>query len=141
MPTYKNDTNGAINLVFDDSSRINRVDVGEQVETEQIYTDAELVELGLTKIADTPFYNPLINVQDVVSDSTLQSEVNIYPLAEIIRIKPDVDITIYLNSMSNTPGYPIGANALVNLSSKRNIIKIYIVFSSSGICNIKELKD
>jgi hypothetical protein len=141
MPTYKNNTQNIIDLPYDELYGTRKINPGKTIVIEEIFTDAELISLNLTKISDIPYYNPLYTVQDIVSDSDLVAEVNINPLTKLIRIKEaDVNIIVYFNSISNEPGYPISIRSLVNIESKRNIIKLYIVSSSAGSCQVMEFK-
>lgn len=141
MPTYKNETRNNIDLTFQAPHGRKRIVPEQQIEIEEIYTDAELISLGLTKVADTPFYNPLRFVHSEVATVPDEiKEVDINPLARVIRIEATVNILIYLNDLSNLPAYPLVADRPMDFANRRNILKVFMEFEEAGTGTVLELE-
>jgi hypothetical protein len=141
MPTYKNNTRNNIDLTFEAPHGRKRIVPGEQVEIEEIYTDVELVDLGLTKIANTPFYNPLKYVHPEVATAPDEiKEVDIDPLTRVVRVESTVNIEIYINDLYNLPAYPLVSDRPMDFANRRNILKIFLKFEEAGECTVLELE-
>ena len=141
MPTYRNDSE-TVYSVLDLNDRKQAVQPGESIETFQ------LLDLsGMTKTDDAPYFNPSGGVHDITSSGvgddqtiTLSSETD-----EIeIWNESEADITCFLRSTANTPGFKILAASIRNISGLKNYVDVVVLqFSaavSAGGCFLTELE-
>lgn len=143
MPTYKNDSTAARNVV-NKSNKLVWVQPGETVETYQLLTAD-----GWTKTSDSPYYNPVLAVHSTITSTGSDDPTTISLQEDCDHVEiwnnSDADITALLNTASNTPGYKIPANTLRTLTGLSGYVNtIVLEFSaavSSGDVIVHELEE
>lgn len=148
MPTYKNNTANDITFSYLDSNNIRQnvlLEAGESYISE--YTLPNPGGFGLTTVANTPYYNPFKSVDGITStgvgdDQTISLDTNTDEI-EIWNDSPS-DITLFLQSISNTPGIIIPKYSSRTIDGLRNKINTVIMQFSlavvSGECYFSEMK-
>lgn len=103
MPTYINNTNDNVNL------ELRTIPPGGIISTEFIL---DISTNGLTKTSDEPYFNPVTSSMMLSSSGPGDDlEVNIEAESNILEIINQSDtciVTMFFESLSNTPGLPIG---------------------------------
>lgn len=109
MPTYKNDSIAARNVV-NAANKLVWVKPGETVETYQLLTAD-----GWTKTSDSPYYNPVLAVHSTITStgSDDPTTISLQSGCDCVRFwnNSSANITVFLNAAGNTPGYLIPSNA------------------------------
>ena len=115
MPTYRNDSEKTLKATSVDGDKI-IVPPGAVIKTYyKLDTD------DWTKVSDTPFHNPVLNVNKeihaTVSEETVTIElqektnvVEIYNMSEAL-------IDVMVDSAENTPGYQLPSMSILNLTN------------------------
>ena len=109
---------------------------------QKIRTTLKMVNPNLTKTDDTPFYNPLKSSQIVTFTMAEQKDLTFTITAqEKIKIwKTTTDISIYFDSLSNTPPISLFTGQEIELSvSVQEITKLILVSSGAGTCEVLEI--
>jgi hypothetical protein len=134
MPTYKNISNNPINLNIGLTTK--RLEPNETISTYYILDNVE----GLERISDEPYYNPVLQTEDLTFSSsgdvkTVEILDNETPT--VIRItNVTVDLDVYFNSESNTPAFPILAGDSITINNPKMIDKLIIYPKAAGQCKI-----
>ncbi len=138
MPIYKNETSNTVGVV-DIGGCMQMLAPGEQMETYGNYP-------GLTKIADTPMFNPVIASDATISGTS--GDVTLNSATIKVRVYSDKFnpvITMFRGSTDNTPGEPIYPGTFVELDvHKFSVIgKLYFTMASitAGTLIITEYKN
>jgi hypothetical protein len=143
MPTYKNDSSAARNVV-NTSSQLVWVQPGQAVQTYQLLTSD-----GWTKTSDAPYYNPVLAVHSTIT-STGAGDPTTITLADgtdqvEVYNNSDADITLLLNAAANTPGYQIPAASVRTIEGLGGYVAdLVLQFSaavSSGEVIVHELEE
>lgn len=133
MPTYKNNTLYAV------AEKGIHFAPGETHKTEYTLSDARL-----TKLLDTPYYNPTIAIHDLTStgpDDDKTVTLNASTTEIMIWKIVGATVTVYLNdvdagvTVSLPEGYEIALNEL-----KGRVIQVILVFSHGGTCEVVEVR-
>ena len=100
MPTYRNDGTSAV-FVIDILGKRVSVLPGYSVQTHILLT-----ENFWTKTAETPNWNPILDVSEPVGDGVTDAEVVIVSGAKTLRIhnRSGEVVTVYFRVKTNTPG-------------------------------------
>lgn len=129
MPTYQNTTS-------------KRLDIGDKIvkPSEIIKTYKYLNVDGLTMISEDPYYNPVILLESVTFVGAETKEV-IVPRPEIdlecVVKDTTVKVTIYLNSITNTPpALILNAGEIGQVSLKGCVGKLIIESEGAGSCSV-----
>lgn len=137
MPTYKNSTSADIAL---DNNRVHAN--GGTLETKKIYSAAVIANKGLTKTADTPYFNPIIVSLVQTGDDAGTDDVAIpttdndgHSLEEfIVKVYCRAGAaTIYLTAAANTPGRVLKIGDTWEFRVKdRMVDNIHIIYSADS---------
>lgn len=138
MPTYRNDSENSYKVL--NSNDVEQViQPGESVQTYQI-----LIISGLTKTAETPYFNPSEGVHVLSSTGPGDDKtVNLDASTKEIELwnGSAADITVFLRATANTPGLMILAGSVRNISGLGNMVDdVILQFSAAGQCYLTELK-
>ena len=135
MPTYRNKTNEEIVIEYTNSSNFSQKAI---IQAKQIYsTEYILNSPDLVMENEEPYYNPVNNAL-ILEFNGIDSyrEVSIEIRANKIEIMNNCSeiISIYINSINNTPPIPVGGNKskVINVLGDR-INKIIVKASTSSI--------
>lgn len=138
MPTFKNEGNkgyviSGTHLI---TGTIN-FSPGDTVETTEILDSLD----GVTRLADTPYYNSVLARQDLTlvgAATTEQALSNPLKTSKIIIRDASVDLEIFINGADNTPGYPIKVDEILEIAVDKNIDKLFISHGAGGTVTILE---
>lgn len=140
MPTYRNDSSTTAYLVKNTAGQQVSVEPGDTIQTYQILDSIP----DMTEISETPYWNPAKGTHDITSSGD-DVEVTLDSATDEVEIWNDssAEITIYLNSKSNTPGLrvPIGTSRIIKQLRDR-VSKLILAVSaaiSSGECTVTEI--
>lgn len=138
MPTYKNKSSLKISILGDISPFGPVVlEPNQTIETIFILDD----NVDLERLNDTPFYNPIVDYDEVNVVSGVDQTIEINKNTRYIRIL-NVDnesVNIYLESKSNTPPIVIPQNNSVTISVGRRFGKLIVSSENSGIIHIYQI--
>lgn len=107
MPTYRNDSNGTLKATSIGGDKI-LIPPGSEIQT---YNKLEVDNGFWTKTADTPYYNPVLNVNNTIAGAsagdlhtmTLNESTNV---VEIYN-RSEANLEVMIDSEENTPGYQV----------------------------------
>jgi hypothetical protein len=142
MPTYRNDST-TVYFVTDTSNLRQAVQPGDEIETYQ------LLDLdGMTRTAEAPYFNPSRGVHALVS-SGIGDDQTIYldPETDEIEIwnRSGVDITCFLRSTDNVPGFKVLDPSIWKLSGLKGYVDVLVLqFAAAvslGECYLTEMID
>jgi len=142
MPTYTNNST-ATRSVTNASGSLVFVAPGESVETHELLTRD-----GWGKTADTPYFNPVKAVYDTLtatSSGTDTTSISLHADTDNLELynNSSADVTLYLTSTSNTPGYEVPASTtrvIEGVSGKvEDIVLAFSASVSSGEVILTEL--
>lgn len=138
MPTYRNDSEATYRIL--NSNNVQQVvQLGESVQTYQFLT-----LFGMTKTAETPYFNPSEGVHVLNSTGPGDDKtVNLDASTKEIELwnGSAADITVFLRATANTPGLMVLAESVRNISGLENMVDAVILqFSAAGQCYLTELK-
>ena len=131
MPTYRNDSTNRTIIV----EGLNGIGValkpGESSQTYRYYSDTDLA-----KTAETPRYNPVLDVQSVTGNATTDDEIDIDENTKAVNIVNASGqlVTAYLGVKANTPGIPIADKSDIILKREdfgRRIQKLVFTFGGA----------
>ena len=140
MPTYRNDNNTP-HLIQDTSGDTKTVAPGETVQTYRIYSYP-----GLTLLSETPYYNPVVCLDEVVFAKAGKQVVAVN-VSETQRILVyDVsgcEVIVYLESTANAPGLhsALGSNDTLEVDVDRNASRLVLVSNGAGSCVVKQMRE
>jgi len=128
MPTYRNDSDHTTYRVENVSGEIVKLKPGHSSGTKYLY-DVD----DLTKTSDTPYYNPVVAVDHVITSNT---EVDIASLAkgiEIVNASGQL-VSMCFDSVLNTPSVPIVAGSFRNVNNPKDYAsKLVFTFSEGNL--------
>ena len=141
MPIYKNETANVITENVEDSGgnrKVVKFQPGEQKTMEWVLFDS-----NLTEVNPAPYFNPLMRTQAISStgpgnDKTVA--INRETKRIIIYNSSSASVTAYIRSTANTPGLPIPASTLRDLSVGCNVNQLVCQFSEAGSIIVEERK-
>lgn len=139
MPTYRNDANTP-HLMRDTSGNTRTVAPGETVQTYRIYDYP-----GLTRTADTPYYNPVVSLDEMVFAKAEKQELAV-DVSETRKIfvygVTGCGVTVYLESIANAPGLHSALESTDTLEADldHNASKVVLVSDGAGSCVVKQMR-
>jgi|GEM_PF-2499338 len=140
MPTYRNDNNTPY-LMRDTSGGTKTVAPGESIQTYRIYNYP-----GLNLLSRTPYFNPVISIDEVVFAKAEKQElaVNVSETKKILVYgTTGCEVTVYLESVANAPGLhsALGSNDTLEVDVDHNASKVVLVSNGAGACVVKQMKE
>ena len=136
MPTYKNTTQQTMQLILNHNNDYTNIKPFTEVESELIH-DVD----GLVKIAEGPYFNSVLVVDDVViTDVVDPYEIDIHEDARTIEVINTSSSMIYLyfQSTDNTPPTIITAGMTKSFENFHRFFN-KLVFISTAIIAAKEV--
>ena len=140
MPTYRNDNNTPY-LMRDTVGDTKTVAPGESIQTYRIYSYP-----GLSLLSRTPYYNPVVSVDEVVFAKAGKQEVAV-SISETRKILvynvTGCEVTVYLESIANAPGLhsALGSSDTLEVDVDHNASKMVLVSNGAGACVVKQMKE
>ena len=141
MPVYKNETTLVITEKVeneDGTKSIIKINPGESKTTEYVLLDA-----GLTEVSAAPYYNPLMRTQSITSTGVGDDQtvaINRETKRVIIHNSSAADVVAFLRALVNTPGLPIPANTIREISVGCNVDQIIFQFAAAATILVEERK-
>jgi hypothetical protein len=141
MPVYKNETTLVITEKVeneDGTKSIIKINPGESKTTEYVLLDA-----GLTEVSAAPYYNPLMRTQSITSTGVGDDQtvaINRETKRVIIHNSSAADVVAFLRATANTPGLPVPANTIREISVGCNVDQIICQFTASATILVEERK-
>ena len=141
MPVYKNETTLVITEKVeneDGTKSIIKINPGESKTTEYVLLDA-----GLTEVSAAPYYNPLMRTQSITSTGVGDDQtvaINRETKRVIIHNSSAADVVAFLRALVNTPGLPIPANTIREISVGCNVDQIIFQFGAAATILVEERK-
>ena len=142
MPTYVNNTTSKITESFQNQ---NGSLVSFEIDSNggTLKTPYILVNAGLTKTSDAPFYNPLEALTQTVEaegagDETVQIDLD----TKVISIynTGSAVVLAYINSKANTPALFCHASSERLISVGHNVNQLIFTFTEAGVVYVEERK-
>ena len=141
MPVYKNETAIAITEKVENEEGMRstiKINPGESKTTEFVLLDS-----GLTEVSAAPYYNPLMRTQSITStgigdDQTVS--INRETKQVLIHNSTTVNVVAFLRALANTPGLPIPANTIREISVGCNVDQIIFQFAAAATILVEERK-
>ena len=141
MPIYKNETANLITENVENSNgskKTFKIEPGESKTTEFVLFDS-----NLTEVSPAPYFNPLMRTQEISStgpgnDKTVA--INRETKRIIIYNSSSAAVTVFIRSTANTPGLPVPASTLRELSVGCNVNQLVCQFSEAGNIIVEERK-
>lgn len=130
MPTYKNNTSAK---QYIDNNKLRFVDPGDTYETFKIVNNDKL-----TKISDEPYYNPLLEVHKPTGSADYEISLNSDTRKVEVYNSSDYDITVYLNTKSNTPGIVCPSSTVRNIEEIKDVVSD-MIFDFGGSISANEV--
>jgi len=141
MPVYKNETLLVITERVeneDGSQSTIKINPGESKTTEFVLLDS-----GLTEVSAAPYYNPLMRTQSITSTGVGNDQtvtINRETKRIVIYNSSAVDVVAFLRALANTPGLPVPANTVREISVGCNVDQIICQFTAGATILIEERK-
>lgn len=129
MPTYKNNTSAK--QYYNDG--LNWVDPGQTITTYKQITGTKL-----TKTSDEPYYNPLLEVHKPTGSADYEISLNSDTRKVEVYNSSDYDITVYLNTKSNTPGIVCPSSTVRNIEEIKDVVSD-MIFDFDGSISANEV--
>ena len=141
MPVYTNNTSETISEKVENEDGVRstiKIAPGKSKTTEFVLLDA-----GLTEDSAAPYYNPLMRTQSITStgvgdDQTVS--INRETKRVIIHNSTTADVVAFLRALANTPGLPIPANTIREISVGCNVDQIVCQFTAGATILVEERK-
>lgn len=141
MPTYQNDTQ-SYQVMTDTAGVVRSVAAGASIESYSLTAPS-----GMTKTAETPYYNPVpadgvhaVESTGPADDKTVTLTSDETDEVEIYN-ESDAEITVFLRTTDNTPGIVVFANSVRTISGLLDKCEQLILqFSAAGSCTVTEIK-
>jgi hypothetical protein len=141
MPIYKNETAVPITERVesqDGTRRTVKIDPGKSKTTELVLLDS-----GLTEVQAAPYYNPLMRTQSITSTGVANDQtvgINRETKKIVIHNSSAADVTAFIRALANTPGLPVPANTLREISVGCNCDQIILQFTAGATILVEERK-
>ncbi len=140
MPIYRNDNNAPY-LMRDTSGNTRTVVPGESIQSLRIYDYP-----GLTLLSETPYYNPVLSLDEVSFAKAEKQEVavNVSETRKILVYNvTGCEVSVYLQSIANAPGLhsALGSGDTLEVDVDHNASKVVLVSNGAGSCLVKQMKE
>jgi len=140
MPTYRND--GSVNIYIKDTvDALITLKPGDTIQSYEIRTDS-----GLTKTADTPYYNPLVDRHSETStgvgdDQTVELDVSNTSYIKVWKVTGG-PVSVFFQAKVNTPAVAVlraGDSFVTGI--KKNVGQLILEFAAAGTCEVLEARE
>jgi hypothetical protein len=133
MPTYTNNSGSLIQL-------INSGVMFRPNEIKELYDYLDLTEDptgSITLTSHAPYWNPILSDNNVTgTDENKTIDLSTHDASSVRVIYISGDVTMFLNSLSNTPGMRIREN--ITLDNRGKIYRLLFTFVGAGEVQVQE---